>query len=192
MAYAASGGHLSVCKALVKYGADPQTNARWYGAQTLLLAGKGGHLPVVKFLVELVHGKLWRSTHKAQRSPRFIPFPGHSCMAGKARFSDGSCRRLGMFTYNEADLLSFVWVGIEEYGFLDIQGSWIYKSNHNLGNRSFKSSFISLQRWSRTAKLLVRLWLSRRWLYRVFTMACPFTGKRSYEQPSRSLLGICF
>lgn len=51
MAYAARGGHLSVCKAL----ADPQTNARWYGAQTLLLAGKEGHVPVVKFLVELVH-----------------------------------------------------------------------------------------------------------------------------------------
>ena len=55
MAYAAHGGHLSVCKTLVEYGADPQTNARWYGTQTLLLAGKEGHLSVVKFLVELVH-----------------------------------------------------------------------------------------------------------------------------------------
>lgn len=55
MAYAARGGHLSVCKTLLEYEADPQTNARWNGAKTLLLAGEEGHLPVVKLLVELVH-----------------------------------------------------------------------------------------------------------------------------------------
>lgn len=52
VAHAARNGHLIVCKTLIEYGANHGVGETWIVANTLLIAGKKGHLSVVKFLYE--------------------------------------------------------------------------------------------------------------------------------------------